>query len=64
MLATGTAFSAWVPLLVWKTVEAPRYFKGYTMSLVMQPVYFGWTVLVFWMVRRARKGAVKAEGLS
>jgi len=59
MLAIGTAFSAWVPLLAWATVEAPRYFKGYTLQLVLQPVYFLATVLVFYMVRRARKSTVK-----
>ncbi|KAG4430112.1 hypothetical protein IFR05_014410 [Cadophora sp. M221] len=55
MLAVGTAFSAWVPLLAWQTVEAPRYFKGFVMSLVMQPIYFAWTVLVYCMVRMGRK---------
>ena len=56
MLATGTAFSAWVPILAWATVEAPRYFKGYLTCLIMQPLYLGWTFLVFYMVRRARRG--------
>lgn len=61
MLAIGTAFGAWVPLLMWKTVEAPRYFKGYTLQLVMQPVYFFWTFLVFYMVRRARRLAAVSK---
>lgn len=47
MLATGTAFNAWVPLFVWPTVEAPRLFKGYTFTTVLQPVYFAFSVFVF-----------------
>ncbi|OAP62748.1 hypothetical protein AYL99_01975 [Fonsecaea erecta] len=52
MLATGTAFSAWVPLLAWPTIEQPRYHKGYILTVVLQPVYFLVSVFVFTFSRR------------
>jgi MFS family permease len=61
MLAIASAFSAWVPLLAWPTVEAPQFFKGYTLQLVLQPTYFAWTCFVFWMVRRENRQKFKSE---
>lgn len=55
MLATGTAFNAWVPLFIWPTVEAPRLFKGYTFTTVIQPVYFAFSVFVFIYSNRKAK---------
>ncbi|KAJ4294316.1 hypothetical protein N0V90_008006 [Kalmusia sp. IMI 367209] len=52
MLATGTAFNTWVPLLAFPTVEAPRYLKGYIAEVVLQFAYAAWTVVVIWFVRR------------
>lgn len=69
MLATGTAFNAWVPLFIWPTVQAPRFFKGYTFTTVLQPVYFAVSVFVFVYSRRRMKmeaeqktGVVEEEG--
>jgi len=53
--AVGNAMGAWIPLLAWKTVEAPRYFKGYVMSIVIAPLYFGVTLLVFYLAERQKK---------
>jgi hypothetical protein len=55
MLATGTAFNAWVPLFIWPTVEAPRLFKGYTFITVLQPMYFAFSVFVFIYSKRKMK---------
>lgn len=60
MLATGTAFNAWVPLFVWPTVQAPRFFKGYVFTCVLQPVYFLMSVFVFLFSRRFAPKKVKA----
>jgi hypothetical protein len=63
MLATGTAFNSWVPLLAWPTVQAPRFFKGYVLTCVLQPTYFLFSVFVFLYSRRraAKEAAKKAE---
>lgn len=57
MLATGQAMIAWVPLLVWPTVEAPRFFKGYVFTCVLQPIYFLISVFVFLYSRRRMQKA-------
>ncbi|KIW13841.1 hypothetical protein PV08_06621 [Exophiala spinifera] len=63
MLATGTAFNAWVPLLAWPTVQAPRFFKGYVLTCVLQPTYFLFSVFVFLYSRRrtAQEAAKKVQ---
>ncbi len=38
MLAFAMAFNSWVPILSLPTTEAPKYLRGYTAALVMQPV--------------------------
>lgn len=63
MLATGTAFNAWVPLLVWPTVEAPRLFKGYTFATVLLPVYFAFSAFVFIFSRRKAAQEARAKEL-
>ncbi|KIW82822.1 hypothetical protein Z517_02065 [Fonsecaea pedrosoi CBS 271.37] len=52
MLATGTAFNSWVPILAWPTVEAPRFHKGYILTITLQPIYFLFSVFVFIFSRR------------
>jgi hypothetical protein len=55
MLAVSTAFNCWVPLLAFPTVEAPRYFKGYVLEIVLQVVFLLWTTLVIWFVKRENR---------
>ncbi|KAF2832391.1 MFS general substrate transporter [Ophiobolus disseminans] len=59
MLAIGTAFNSWVPLLAFSTVEAPRYFRGFILEIVLQFTYVAWTVLVMWFVRREHRAKEK-----
>ncbi|PBK61934.1 MFS general substrate transporter [Armillaria solidipes] len=33
MNSIGNAFAVWLPLLVWQTMDAPRYLKGYTFAV-------------------------------
>lgn len=63
MLAVGTAFVVWVPLLTFKTLEAPRFFKGYVMQIVMQPIFFGFTLLLFFIDRWDTKKKAKEASL-
>ena len=59
--AFGNAFSAWVPLLAWKTVEAPKYFKGYLMILCILPVYVGATFVVLYLYKKETRQREKEE---
>lgn len=61
MLAIGTAFGAWVPLLAWPTKHAPRYFNGYVFEVVLQVAYFSWTVVVMIFVHKQNKQGAAAE---
>ncbi|CAK7233930.1 hypothetical protein SCUCBS95973_008762 [Sporothrix curviconia] len=66
MLAFAMAFNSWVPILSMPTVEAPRYFKGYLVCLVMQPVAVAMVFLVDHLHRREvaqrEKKRSEAEG--
>lgn len=35
MNTLGNTFSVWVPLFVWKTVDGPRYLKGYAYNIAL-----------------------------
>jgi hypothetical protein len=61
MLAIGTAFNAWVPMLAFPTKQAPRYFKDYVLEVVLQVVYFSWTVVVMIFVHKQNKQEAAAE---
>jgi hypothetical protein len=61
MLAIGTAFNSWVPLLAFPTKQAPRYFRGYVLEVVLQVAYFAWTVLVMLFVKKESKADKTAE---
>lgn len=54
MLAISMAFQTWVPLVTLKTVEAPRFFAGYTTQLVMQPIAFALVVLLYYLDKEGR----------
>lgn len=55
MLAISTAFNCWVPLLAFPTKQAPRYFRGYILEVVLQVGYFAWTVVVMLFVNKENK---------
>ncbi len=54
MLAISMAFQTWVPLVTMKTVEAPRFFIGYTTELVTQPIAFALVVLLYYLDKEGR----------
>jgi len=61
MLAFAMAFNAWVPILSMPTVEAPRFFKGYLLCLIMQPVSLGMTFLVNYLHKRQLREVKKGD---
>ncbi|KAL2678508.1 hypothetical protein Neosp_009255 [[Neocosmospora] mangrovei] len=63
MLAISTAFGAWVSILSFPTVEAPRFFKGYVMEAVLQVTYVTWTVMVVWFSSREERQKKKQQEL-
>ncbi|KJR90046.1 pantothenate transporter [Sporothrix schenckii 1099-18] len=62
MLAFAMAFNSWVPILSMPTVEAPRYFKGYLVCLLMQPVALALAFLVDYLHRREVQKKARAAG--
>ncbi|CAK7204019.1 hypothetical protein SEUCBS139899_006770 [Sporothrix eucalyptigena] len=52
MLAFAMAFNSWVPILSMPTVQSPKYFKGYLVCLLMQPVALGLAFLVNYLHKR------------
>jgi hypothetical protein len=41
-----------IPLLVWPTTNAPKYFKGYVFSEVNMIAFAGTTIALWWWDRR------------
>lgn len=52
MCAMSNVFATWVPLLVWQTVDAPQYHKGYTFTQVFIVVFLGAALAVWWYDKR------------
>ena len=44
--------TAWISVLVWKTVEAPRFLKGYTFTACSAAALSIWTIVVLWFYKR------------
>lgn len=61
MLAISMAFQTWVPLLTLKTVEAPRFFIGYTTQLVTVPIAFACIVLLYYLDKEGRNGIAESK---
>lgn len=55
--------TAWISVLVWKTVEAPRYLKGFTWTAVASFCLSAWTFVVLWFYKRDEKRNARANGI-
>ncbi|KAH8593809.1 major facilitator superfamily domain-containing protein [Bisporella sp. PMI_857] len=55
MLAFAYTCNIWVPLLTFRTVEAPKYPKGFKQQLIAHPIYLGWTLMLFFVARRGQR---------
>jgi ACS family pantothenate transporter-like MFS transporter len=51
MNATGYAFNAWLPILVYPVKDAPVFRKGFVYSTVAFAAQFGITGTVWWLQR-------------
>lgn len=60
MNAAGYAFNAWLPLLTYPVVDAPKFRKGfiYTTIAFLAQAVITWTV--WWLARRDRKKEEKS----
>ncbi|KAB8239552.1 major facilitator superfamily domain-containing protein [Aspergillus alliaceus] len=59
MNTIGNTFGAWIPLFVWKTVDAPRYLIGYNWNLALDVcMLIMLFVLRYFWVREQRLGRV------
>ncbi|EAW10784.1 pantothenate transporter [Aspergillus clavatus NRRL 1] len=64
MNTIGNTFGAWLPLFVWKTVDAPRYLIGYNWTIALDVCMLGMLVVLrhFWN-REKKLGRGPAGGV-
>lgn len=55
MNTLGNTFSVWVPLFVWKTVDAPRYLKGYAYNVALDVMMLLMLVPLTYLYRRQKR---------
>lgn len=55
MLAFAYTCNIWVPLLTFKTVDSPRYHKGFLQQLIAHPIYLAWTLMLAYIARKSLK---------
>lgn len=54
---------AWTSVLVWKTVEAPRFLKGYTFTASSGFALCLWTLVVLYLYKREERIHAKDNGI-
>ena len=57
------ASTAWMSVIVWKTVEAPRYLKGFTFTACCAFLLCLWTFVVLYFYKRTEKKHAKDNGI-
>lgn len=55
--------TVWTSVLVWKTVEAPRYLKGYSFTAASGFALSVWTFVVLWFYKRQERYYAKQNGI-
>ncbi|RLV90431.1 putative transporter SEO1 [Spathaspora sp. JA1] len=61
MLAQST--TAWTSILVWPTVEAPRFLKGYSFTAACGFSLAIWTIVVLWFYKREERQNARENGI-
>ncbi|KAG7664416.1 uncharacterized protein J8A68_002056, partial [[Candida] subhashii] len=61
MLAQQT--TAWIAVLVWRTVEAPRFLKGFTFTASSGVALCIWTFVVLWFYKRQERANARENGI-
>lgn len=62
MNASGYAFNAWLPILTYPTVDAPRFKKGFTYSTSVFVGQAAITWTVWFLARREKRKKERSEG--
>ena len=55
--------TAWISVLVWKTVEQPRYLKGFTFTAVASFCLSAWTFVVLYFYKHEERRNAKLNGI-
>lgn len=55
--------TAWISVLVWKTVEAPRFLKGFLFTACSAFMLIIWTFVVLWFYKREERENARANGI-
>ncbi|GEQ67726.1 hypothetical protein JCM33374_g1391 [Metschnikowia sp. JCM 33374] len=63
MNSLGLASTAWMSVIVWKTVEAPRFLKGYSFTACSSFCVVVWTFLVMYLYKRQERKYAKQNGI-
>lgn len=61
MNASGYAFNAWLPILTYPAVQAPRFRRGFIFSTVAFVAQFAITGLVAWLWRWEKQKKAQPE---
>ncbi|ODQ68690.1 MFS general substrate transporter [Nadsonia fulvescens var. elongata DSM 6958] len=59
----GQTFAAWISVLVWKTVEAPRYLKGYSWTAVSAFCLILTTFVILFFYKRDERRKARENGI-
>ncbi|KAF3990294.1 hypothetical protein FT663_03237 [Candidozyma haemuli var. vulneris] len=57
------ASTAWMAVIVWRTVEAPRYLKGYSFTASSAFALSVWTFLVLYLYKKQERGFARQNGI-
>lgn len=57
------ASTAWMAVIVWKTVEAPRFLKGYSFTATCAFCLCLWTLVVLWFYKRQERKYARQNGI-
>ncbi|PWI68511.1 hypothetical protein PCL_01600 [Purpureocillium lilacinum] len=66
MNTIGNVFGAWIPLLAWKTVDAPRYLIGYNWTIALDVCMIGMLFVLrsFWNKERKQNTSLAVSSTS
>ena len=55
--------TAWIAVLVWPTVEAPRFIKGFSFTAASGVALSIWTLVVLWFYKREERQNARENGI-
>ncbi|RLV96183.1 putative transporter SEO1 [Spathaspora sp. JA1] len=55
--------TAWISVLVWPTVEAPRFLKGFSFTAASGVTLTIWTFVVLWFYKREERSNARENGI-